>query len=206
MGVVGSGQIIINVKGKYPYGMVNPGKEYEALREELISKLKGLKDPESNEEIKGDIFTRDEVYSGKHVETAPDITFLPMNNEYLAMSIFGFTSNQVISRPIGMSAHHKRKGVLFGKGVPLRSGVSVEGARILDLFPTILYIMGIKLPQDIDGKVLQEIIMPAFLETNPIQFREVSAISKSTSHITTAEEEKDYLKKLQRLGYIDWEE
>ena len=206
VGVVGSGQIVINVKGKFPYGVVNPGSEYETLRTELVTKLKALRDPETGKEIKGDLYTRDEAYTGEYLPMAPDITFLPMNNEYLAMSIFGFTSNRVISRPIGMSAHHKRKGILFGKGIPLRSGITIEGARILDLFPTILYIMGIKIPQDIDGKVLQEIIMPAFLETNPIQFHEVSAIYKGTSHTAIAEEEKDYLKKLQRLGYIDWEE
>jgi len=206
VGVAGSGQIVINVKGKFPYGVVSSGKEYEELRTELVSKLKRLRDPETDQEIKGDIFTRDEAYTGEYTAMAPDITFLPMNNEYLAMSIFGFTSNQVVSRPLGMSAHHKRKGILFGKGAPLRSGVQVEGARILDLFPTILYIMGIRIPQDIDGRVLQEIIMPAFLETNPIQFREAPGASKSVVHTPTAEEEKDYLKKLQRLGYIDWEE
>jgi predicted AlkP superfamily phosphohydrolase/phosphomutase len=199
----GSGQIIINVKGKFPQGTVNPDKEYEELREELVSKLKSLRDPENGEEIKGDIFTRDEVYSGDHVQAAPDITFLPMDNGYLASSIFGFTSNQPITRAWGMSAHHKRKGILLGRSNLLHSGLTAEGATILDLFPTILYLMGIKIPQDTDGRVLQEIISPHFLEINPIEFCEASVPSKSALHTSTSDEEKDYLKKLQQLGYID---
>ncbi|MCX5885155.1 MAG: alkaline phosphatase family protein [Proteobacteria bacterium] len=205
VGVAGSGQIIINVKGKFPYGMVDPGKEYETLRADLISRLKALRDPENGQEIKGEIFTRDEVYSGDQVETAPDITFLPMNNSYLAVSIFGFTSNQSITRTWGMSGHHKRKGILFGIGTPLRSGITVEQAKILDLFPTILYLMGIKIPQDSDGRVLEEVISSDFLATNPVEFTSAAPPPQASSPTTTPEEEKDYLKKLKRLGYIDWE-
>jgi predicted AlkP superfamily phosphohydrolase/phosphomutase len=202
----GSGQIVINVKEKFPHGTVNPDKEYEELREELVAKLKSLRDPENGEEIKGDIFTRDEAYTGDHVAIAPDITFLPMDNGYLATSIFGFTSNQTITRAWGMSAHHKRKGILFGRGNLLHSGLTVEGATILDLFPTILYLMGIKLPQDIDGRVLQEIFSPEYLETNPIEFRDALSSSRDSTSIPTLEEEKDYLRKLKRLGYIDWKD
>jgi predicted AlkP superfamily phosphohydrolase/phosphomutase len=205
VGAAGSGQIIINLKGKFPFGWVNPGKEYEELRRELVSKLKGLKDPENGQEIKGDIFIRDEVYSGDLVETAPDITFIPMNNCYLPMSMFGFTSNQPITKVWGMSGHHRRKGILFGKGIPLRSGITIEGAKILDLFPTILYLMGIKIPQDTDGRVLEEIISPNFLATNPVEFSKAFLPPKDSAPLSTAEEEEDYLKKLKQLGYIDWE-
>lgn len=206
VGVAGSGQIIINVKGKFPYGIVEPGREYEELKTELVKKLKHLRDPETGQEINGDIFTNEEVYTGEYTKIAPDITFLPMNSGYLAMSIFGFTSNKIVSKPLGMSAHHKMKGILLGKGKPLRSGFVIREASLLDLFPTILYLMGIKIPQDIDGKVLQEIINSSYLKAYPIQFSESSSSERSSIHISTPEEEKEYLRKLQRLGYINSED
>lgn len=46
---------------------------------------------------------------------------------------------------------------LFGAGI--RPGVSVKGARTIDLMPTVLEAMGLQVPETVDGRVLREVLI-----------------------------------------------
>lgn len=168
----GWGQIKINTRGQYPQGCVSQGAEYQALRAEIVEKLRELKDPETGEGVGGEVFTRDDVYWGPFLEDAPDITFLPMRRRYWANSRgTGFPSNKVFSSYLwGMTGMHTMNGILMAQGKHLRRGARVHRAHILDVFPSILYLMGVKIPEDLDGKVLQEIFVNEFLRENRIEF------------------------------------
>jgi len=52
---------------------------------------------------------------------------------------------------------HRKEGVLMVVGPGIRKGYKIRGARIMDLAPTILHTMGIPVPSDMDGRVLEEI-------------------------------------------------
>ena len=56
-------------------------------------------------------------------------------------------------------------------GPGVKPGISLEGASILDLTPTILHVMGVPVPQDLDGRVLSE----AFDPSSPVAAPVVSA-------------------------------
>jgi len=42
------------------------------------------------------------------------------------------------------------------KGNNVRKNKIIKGAEIIDILPTVLYMMGIPVPIDVDGKVLTE--------------------------------------------------
>ena len=46
-----------------------------------------------------------------------------------------------------------------------------QGARLIDMAPTILHLMGEPTPEDMDGRVLEELFEPEFLARHPIQTR-----------------------------------
>jgi len=202
-GLFGWGQIKINVKGRYPQGCVSPGAEYQALRAEIVTKLRELKDPETGERVGGEVFTRDEVYWGPFLEEAPDITFLPMKKRYWANSRgTGFPSNRIFSTFLwGMTGMHTMNGILLAEGKPLRKALRVHGAHILDLFPTILYLMGIPVPKDTDGKVLDQIFHDAFLRENRFEPTDRADGGKGEA-LQGIEEQEEIIERLRELGYL----
>jgi predicted AlkP superfamily phosphohydrolase/phosphomutase len=183
---------------------VLPGREYIALREEIVEKLRNLRDPETGERVDGQVFTRDEVYCGACTDEAPDITFLPLAKHYWGNSRgTGFASNKVFSRYLwGMTGMHRMQGIFLARGRHLRQGVKVEGARLTDLFPSILYLMGHKIPDDLDGRVLETIFQEEYLRAHPLRFVAATGEGSSDALATSDEDQQGVIERLRELGYL----
>jgi predicted AlkP superfamily phosphohydrolase/phosphomutase len=149
------GQIRLNVKGREPEGSVSPGEEYEALRSEIMAELSRLRDPDTGEHAVEQVYRREEIYSGKNLEAASDILFIPTRMEYFGFGEYEFGSNAIIeSMKRGISGTHRMQGIFSMWGKPVEKGVWLEDAQILDLAPTILHLSGLHVPAGMDGKVL----------------------------------------------------
>jgi arylsulfatase A-like enzyme len=100
---------------------------------------------------------------------------------------------------------HRKSGVFIAKGKSLNRGIRVSGARLIDLAPTLLYLMGQKVPDDIDGRVLTEILDPEFLQQQAAQYTTSSETTSGESEgkSYTAEEAAQIEARLKALGYID---
>ena len=91
-----------------------------------------------------------------------------------------------------------------------QAGVITDGshgkAKIIDVTPTVLYLMGLPIPDDMDGKVLVEAIDPEFLVANPIRYEstEDGAVSEvdNAPHGFSKDESEMIARRLQALGYI----
>jgi hypothetical protein len=58
--------------------------------------------------------------------------------------------------------------VVVGDGV--RGGSSTKGASILDVTPTLLYLMGLPVARDMGGRVLSEVLAEDFALAHPVSF------------------------------------
>jgi len=194
------GQIFINLRGREPFGIVEPGKEYEEAREEIIRRLKEIKDPDTGERIIGEIYRCEEIYHGKYLREAPDISFLPRDMSYKALGTLAFMSSEFIRDSYGLSGDRRMKGILICSGRGIKRG-KIEGANIVDLAPTILYIMGEKIPEDMDGKVLTGIFTEEHLRANPIEFTEGGG--EQVGGFGCSPEDIEEIKaRLRTLGYV----
>jgi predicted AlkP superfamily phosphohydrolase/phosphomutase len=157
------GQIYLNVAGREPFGSVQPGAEYERLREKIIERLGYLRDPKTGEAVVETVYRREEIYSGDQLEHAPDIVFMPRRLEYFGFGEYEFGSNKIIE-PMkrGISGTHRMNGIFLAYGDNIRPGAVLEKAQINDLAPTILYMMGLQPPAHMDGRVLKEIFNDSF--------------------------------------------
>jgi predicted AlkP superfamily phosphohydrolase/phosphomutase len=70
---MGLGDIYVNLRGREEGGIVAPGTEYEALREELSSRLTALVDPKNGERAVSRVFRREQVYRRFDPRLIPDL-------------------------------------------------------------------------------------------------------------------------------------
>jgi hypothetical protein len=61
-------------------------------------------------------------------------------------------------------------GLLLVLGEGIRSGVRLGGASVLDVAPTLLYLLGLPVPRDMEGRVLTEMLEPDFAREHPVTF------------------------------------
>ena len=71
----------------------------------------------------------------------------------------------------------------------------------MDVAPTILYAMGIPVPDDMDGRVLTDIFSDAFLSERPLRERKAGGGARKREGISPTEEEK-IISQLRGLGYL----
>ena len=199
----GLGQIIINMKGREPEGIVNPGQEYENLKRELIRKLKDFMNELTGGKEGVEVYAREDIYCGDCFDEMPDVTFLANKIGYQAGNLIDFGSNRTITDTTLNTGHHTMDGILLARGESLQKGVSINGSTIMDITPTVLYLMGCKIPEDMDGKVLKGIFKEAFLEKHPVEFMEPKQAKRETRGEMSPEEQKKVLERLRNLGYID---
>lgn len=185
---LGMGGIFINLEGREPQGIVKPA-DYKRVREELIAEFLKLKDPEGQKPV-SQVFRKEEVYWGKHLDSAPDLFLLL---ERYAPNP-GFSGRKVWAKS-PVSGGHNRYGTFIAYGPQIRKGLQIENAKIYDITPTVLHLMGLAIPKDIDGRVLQEIFEedsePA---KRPVAYQDVGEGER--------ERVKDRIRELKRLGKV----
>ncbi|MDH4196345.1 MAG: alkaline phosphatase family protein [Candidatus Aminicenantes bacterium] len=69
-----------------------------------------------------------------------------------------------------ISAYHENApdGVVFFYGQGVRKGNNIEGVRLIDLAPTVLYYLGLPVGRDMDGVVQSSLFQPEFTAENPV--------------------------------------
>ena len=191
------GEVHINLKGREPQGIVEPGDDYERTRDQVIADLRALKLPDGNPLIEY-IWKKEEIYRGAHMAEAPDILFLPRNLETIAFGDFEFGSNKIIQPSFGVSSSHRMNGIFVASGEGVKNAGQFSGAQLIDLAPTILHLMGLPVPTDMDGRVLTE----AMADTRAVQYGGTSEGSATNQEGYSEEEEKEVIERLADLGYI----
>ena len=162
-------------------------KQYGEIREKIIEKIYNLVDPESGQKVVSKVFKRENLFWGPFVNSAPDIYAAPEPG----YEIIGYTLGNSIFLPPFRSGTHTEDGIFICKGPYIKRGHKIDGLKIIDLAPTILYIFGLPIPKDMDGKVLKEI------------FEDESNLAKrSIIYQDERNEIKAKIKKLRRLGKI----
>lgn len=149
-----AGPIFVNIKGREPHGIVVPGAEYEAVVNRLIADLRMLKEPGTDLPFVGEIHRGQELYSGDHTAHAPDLLFFPRDWKYAGLGLVEFPTNEWLAASPDRSGNHRMNGMVFMTGPDIRQGQELDGASILDIAPTVLALMGVPIPEDMDGQIL----------------------------------------------------
>lgn len=206
--------IYINLKGKYPCGIVGPGDEYEALMDFIHHELEKLRDPDTGEAVVERVQRAEEVYHGAHLKSAPDLIVTWRNHQYTSWPGYDDSKRSIFESSLKHSdfsdwsrlqkgGNHRPNGVLFLKGDRVRKNINIEGARITDVAPTILYMMGVPVPGDMDGRILKAVMEHSFLCENPPEYVESGGELPGSPYVYSDEEASQIQERLQSLGYVE---
>lgn len=182
------GNINLNLRGREPRGVVEPGREAEVLKREMITRLSQLADPEMDEIIVDSVYRKEDLYSGIYLDQAPDLLVVMKDYAYMTRDGFDFNSDQLMGPSMEHNKHilphsgnHRLEGIVLIAGEGIRPGSEIHGAIITDIAPTVLYAAGAPIPAGLDGHVLLSTFDEAFA-TDRRPFYESSEINRDSSY------------------------
>ncbi len=176
----------INLKGREKYGCVNPGKEYEDLRTEIIEALLSMRDPDTGQ-CPFSLVGRREDFAGMGLygDRVEDIVFFPRTNyfnlghmqpgyqyheDYFKSGRDIVTLDDVIEHkmlwnltavhwglPQDTAGYASNRAVLILSGPGVKKNTKGEKrVNLVDVSPTLAYIMGIRPPSQSEGRIVWE--------------------------------------------------
>jgi predicted AlkP superfamily phosphohydrolase/phosphomutase len=209
------GDIRVNLKGREVKGIVQPGTEYDAVYETIRAGLEAFTDPDTGKRIVERVYRRDELYWGPYVDLAPDLIVHPADYSYTfdwRAPVNGSRApgrRPIIDALTGDYAvncgYHRPNGILMLYGADIRQGMHLNPAQIYDVIPTALYLMGLPIPVDMDGRVVTGAIEADVLDRRPIEqaapTSPVPGVAAAEQLYTEAEAEA-VASRLRDLGYL----
>ena len=201
----------INLKKRDKKGIVDQ-EAYEDLRSSLIEELEALEHPETKEKLIEKVYRKEELYTGSYLDVAPDLVVCTKD---FAHQIRGGpyrrrTYRKAVSkkdpRDFFVNGVHRLNGIFIAYGKNIKSNLSLPPLSNMDLFPTVLYSLGLDIPKAVDGRLVTEIFNEDFLESNPVHHIDYPIERDAKVSVTTYEKEeetKEIEKALKGLGYID---
>ncbi|RME81242.1 MAG: hypothetical protein D6775_14085 [Caldilineae bacterium] len=207
------GNINLNIKGRDPQGVVEPD-EVEQVIAQITQGLLALRDPDTGEPMVAEVMRREEIYSGPHVEQAPDLLIRWRDDKYLATKdyegrpdgpIFGVKQKfgrHGAAYALDQTGTHIIEGICMFYGYGVRPQVQLRDAQLIDLAPTILHLLEVPIPRAMDGRVLTEPFVPAIAGRPPRYEEYERDIGAGPGIDLSADEEEAIRARLQGLGYV----
>jgi predicted AlkP superfamily phosphohydrolase/phosphomutase len=150
-------RIFLNVKGREPQGIVDPG-DFEGLRSELSARIEAIPDEKGNP-IGTKVFRPEDLYKVRNGVT-PDLMVYFGNLAWRSAGTVGRDSIHTFENDTGPDdANHGQYGIFIARQAKTKkAGGELPGLEIQDIAPTILRILDLPIPEDMEGKVIEPAI------------------------------------------------
>jgi predicted AlkP superfamily phosphohydrolase/phosphomutase len=196
------GGAFMNLEGREPEGMV-PSERYGEAREELTAVLSRLRHPRDGGQLIAKVLKREDIYKGKFAAEGPDLFFLPRDASIGVFGDFEFSSNRIVEGASpAISAQHRMEGVFIAAGKEIKQNFEIEGMRVIDVAPLLFHLMGMPIPEGLDGKLREDALAEASIEKRPpayFKLKELLDVERRGRHTMEDDSIKERLK---GLGYI----
>ncbi len=172
------GYIYINLKGREPHGIVRQGEEYSRVQDEIIDALYSAVDPETGERpVSCALKKEDAAILGQWGPTVGDVIYFmkpgygihsseaieyvyprsnPEKKAYFGETVQHGTHGMFL--PTAERGGCSHKAVFMALGSNIKEGyMRKRPLWLVDVAPTIAFLLGIKSPTDAQGRVLWDI-------------------------------------------------
>jgi predicted AlkP superfamily phosphohydrolase/phosphomutase len=187
----------VNLKGRDMFGVVEPGEEYERVRDDLIRRLEALRDPATGERLLPVVKRREELFAGRNLARLPDVFVEFLDRPYDAY-MQDYDVPAVFQRNDWGNGTHRRNGLFIGAGPAFAPGPEIDGLEIFDVAPNVLHALGFPIPEHMDGRFREEL----FTDEARSGMRREPFASDGARGSISEDEERDLQEKLRGLGYL----
>lgn len=149
------------------------------------------------------------------LETAPDLVVNLHDGGFVSV----LRSPEVVQERRVIGGTHRPNGIFMGRGPDLIAGQQIDPISILDITPLMLYLAGIPIPSDLEGRVPTEVLKPESLQQSPVAYgnrthspslyspssdtQASQSKSKSQSEEISEEQKAALMEQLKLLGYLE---
>jgi predicted AlkP superfamily phosphohydrolase/phosphomutase len=192
-------------------------EEYPAFCQDLRQKLLDYRHPKHNTPVFVHAYLNEAKLANKNfIETAPDVVLNLHDGGFVSI----LKSDEIVQERRVIGGTHRPNGIFIGRGPDIRVGEKIEPISILDIAPLMLYLAGLPIPSDWEGRIPNEVIKPSSLQNAPIAYGELShspalygedsgeksafSAQKSQKEQEVSEDQKAALmEQLKLLGYLE---
>jgi predicted AlkP superfamily phosphohydrolase/phosphomutase len=140
----------VNLVGRDPFGKVAPGREYDAVRDFLAQRMRELINPATGRPALEDVSLMDRLYPGAFRHVLPDLTgywspAAPIDALYSP----GYGTVVGAHKDYRTGGHAPTGFVVM---MPARG--DLDGADIVDIAPSVLDLLAVPIPADVEGRSL----------------------------------------------------
>jgi predicted AlkP superfamily phosphohydrolase/phosphomutase len=187
--------VSINLAGREPYGIVDEA-DFERVRDQVMDALSSFVDPATGRKPVKAIYRREEIFKGKHADTAPDILMEPAETYSLTHA------KSAIEAADWISGDHRIDGVIVAAGPTVRP--FEQQPLLIDMAPTILAALGAPASIHHTGRVLHEVVgADATVETKAPAVA-IPGMPTGEGEETVTDTEADEMEEhLRGLGYLE---
>jgi predicted AlkP superfamily phosphohydrolase/phosphomutase len=185
--------LYVNLIGRGPAGIVPP-EEYDHIVSDVITRFSEVRHPLTGEKVYKQVARGSEIYpSSSRDILLPDVILLPEEG-------YGLSSKISNALPEATSEGvHRHNGVVFLKDESVKRSMPAFSPLLIDMAPTILHAIGLPVPTDMDGRVLEEV----FLTPRTVGYEKVdNRVTHEPVQYLEAEAEM-IEQRLRDLGYVE---
>ncbi|MGZ8625682.1 MAG: alkaline phosphatase family protein, partial [Actinomycetota bacterium] len=189
--------VSINLAGREPDGIVDLA-DFEKVRDQVMDALSSFTDPVTGRKPVKAIYRREEIFKGKHADTAPDILMEPAEQYSLTHA------KSAIEKADWISGDHRIDGVIVAAGPAVQP--FEQQPLLVDMAPTILAALGAPGSIHHTGRVLHEVVgAEAKVETKaPEPAVQIPGMPTGEPESNVSDTEADEMEEhLRGLGYLE---
>lgn len=176
---------------------------------EITTALHELSDPQTGKRIVQDVMVGADYYQGPYAKDVPDLIVF-MDPDYGASFRLGHYSSIVTElQQHTRRGKHRMEGILIANGRDICAMPEpLPGLAIEDIAPTVLALMGLPVPREMDGRALTEIMTPEFLSVYPPKSAQSPGFWRgkddaAPAPIMSEADEEEIRERLAALGYLE---
>jgi predicted AlkP superfamily phosphohydrolase/phosphomutase len=147
-----SGGLRVNLRGREPEGIVAP-EDFDRLRHEVRDALLQLVDPATGRKVVRAVHYREEIYHGPFTQNGPDLLVEAAESFGRVERRDGAVIAETGRTEGERTGTRTRTGIFVLAGPPARVGVEIPALDVCDVAPTLLHLLGLPAPTDLDGVV-----------------------------------------------------
>ncbi|MEI6499688.1 MAG: alkaline phosphatase family protein [Armatimonadota bacterium] len=189
----------VNLQGRDPDGIVAPGTAYDEVRTFVTEQLLAARDSKTGNPVVSAVLRKDGLFHGPHFDLAPDLLVQWERNQIISGIVSKVTGQEKVARAElrdDTLGSHDPEGTLLLWGRNVKPGELAGGEHIMDLAPSILALLGCRVPDDLDGKLLPS--LDVSVETATV----AATTEADPEMVYSAEEEAEVEDRLRNLGYL----